>query len=514
MIRTRLRSTRPANGSTFGSLIGLLALVGIVFAVVGVIPESSVVLRTWLASIAALAGLWGYLFHKYHRRMPVRLDVLTVLGLSAANLLPPLYLCMRTGLSPYVDRFDVTDMYPSVSLWTTVGGVALIFGHMMASVGMEERKRFLDDRPTPESFSRPSSDSTRGVLVIAFVTMAVTWATRTFLITQGAYYYVYNNNEFIFGRWWSVTSNLGKLGVLAPLLFWLLAIRSPRWRVVALVTTIAEFAYLVPTGARGEMLQVGLAFVLVVWWRRRQIPVALLAILVAVALITLPIIGAYRNTISQFANINEVSMNASIKAARAAQERFDTEEGGAGGALVDYADAFINRLYDGQAFGYLLKHYYDVFSAENGRTYYERLPWLAVPYFIYPNRVTMEVPLDLWFPLTAASSNPSTFLGEAYVNFGYLGIPVVAFFMGFVLGSFDRLFWKWKDNIVALAIYILIAAVTPTMVNNNLASWLGLLRNSVLFLFLSRAALVLFEARWLAAGPVVRPRTVKWQLGR
>jgi oligosaccharide repeat unit polymerase len=71
--------------------------------------------------------------------------------------------------------------------------------------------------------------------------------------------------------------------------------------------------------------------------------------------------------------------------------------------------------------------------------------------------ITVEV--MNWFDPTLADrgivgSMPTVFWGEAYANFGYLGIVIVPFFAGFLLFFIDRYFSKIRDAPIKVGFYV------------------------------------------------------------
>lgn len=458
---------RTSRGFYAAALLGIIAVTMVVALV---LSEASFVLRTWITSVAGLVGLWGLLLHHHDGHLPLSMDVMATIGFSMSVLVPPLYLCFRLTTGYRVDEYHVLDMSPLVSIWTTVGATALLLGYDCI------------DRRISTAI-RSHQESTVSIVLVVIATLAVAWTARLILVAVGAYYYAFANADFVFGRWYSVTGGLAKYGLVAPLMLWLLAARDSRLRVWAAAASIGEIAYIVPTGARKETIQLLFGLMLVGWSSRQKPPTLRLAALCLSGAIAVPIVGQYRNTIREYSDVDHVTSGATVAALGSAKSRFE-KESEQGGSPLDYGDVFFNRLYDGQMFGYLLKHYTESYPLEDGRTYYTRIPWLAVPYFVYADRPIMQVPLDTWFPLTPYGSNPSTFIGEAYINFGYAGIPFIAFAMGLVLGLFDRAFSVRRDSVVAAAIYILTCAFTPFLVSASLASWLGILRNSVIMLAL------------------------------
>jgi hypothetical protein len=105
-----------------------------------------------------------------------------------------------------------------------------------------------------------------------------------------------------------------------------------------------------------------------------------------------------------------------------------------------------------------------------------------MPYFINPDRPIMQLPLGHWYQqLIAGGSQPTTYLGEAYINFGYLGIPVMAFVLGVILGVFENLFHKLSEHAYFTAAYLLFLVTFIYKVTAPLSVWLADMRNIAIF---------------------------------
>ena len=464
----------------FATIVSL-GLAGI-FVGWGLVPTEFLVLRTWISCLSALAIVWGLLYIRYGGQLPLRSDVLVMLGFSGFQLAPPLYLSIRIPYAPSVDIYDVADMYPLVALVTVLGALAFHAGYAI----IKQRT------PNDVSPKRPWGISPAQIgIIIALITLVV-WVARGILLYNGAYYWIHVDESFLFGRWYSVTRTISDLGLILPIMLWLLMGQDRRWRFWAWLATAAEFAWVLPSGARQLMLETLFGLLLVVWWLRRRPPMKQLVILFFLAVLTLPILDIYRYTIVDATDINRISLSASVKAYHAAQERFERLSQG---SYLDLADSSLRRLYDGQFLGYLLKQYRSVYDWEYGKTYLERLPFLFLPYFIYIDRPIMQVPLNDWFKLVAGGSTPTTFLGEAFLNFGYLGIFIVAFLMGMVLHLYDKFFQRRQQDILMMAIFILFSAGMPFKVNASFAGWLGYLRNAFLMALAVNLFLILLGHR-------------------
>ena len=466
------------------SLAGMLAVgLGMTFVICGFIPTDSLVLRTWLSSLLALGVIWGYVLLRYEGTIPLRSDVLVMLGFSLSNLLPPLYLSLRLSSGSNIDMWNVADMYPLVAVLTMIGALALLLGYHIAGSKFIVWQRVYSPPAKPRSLTV--------VYIMTLIVLVAVWTARMVLLAKGTYYHVYADSTFMFGRWYSLATQLSSYGLIVPVLMWLLVDRKPRWHLWAWLTTVAELAWVLPSGARTDLLVTLFGLLLVTWWKKR-LPKWKIATLVVLAVMIMPVLGQYRYTISRFAGMNQVGFGAT---ARAIQASFGGFAGSSGGvAPLSWADSLGGRLYDGQFLGYLLKHYRATYDWEYGGTYFARLLSVFFPHFLLPQQPITQVPLNHWFRLVAGGSAPTTFLGEGYINFGYLGVPLMAFLMGIILGMYDRLFFKYRNNAFIVAVYLFTVSQFPFMVTQSFASWLALLRNAMLLALVCAIAIGFLKA--------------------
>jgi hypothetical protein len=324
-------------------------------------------------------------------------------------------------------------------------------------------------------------------ILIAMVAGTV-WLARIYRISVGGYYHAFQDTSALGGQWFSLTGQISAFGLLLPIILWLLTVKDKRWLPWAVLFTGLELFWILPTGSRGNMRTMVVALVMVTWWYRHHIPWKTLTVLFMIALILVPIIGQYRYTIRQFVSYDQIDLSSTLQAYQQAQRQFTAE---AEGDMFVHVDSTLTRVYDGSFLVYILENFEDHYDFLRGQTYYTRLPFVLVPYFLYQDRPIMPVHLNNWFPhLISVGSVPATLLGEAYMNFGFIGLCIIPFFVGGVLAGWDKWFYTRSDDVLFVAVYILCAAKLGILtVGANLASTLGTLRNYVLLV------LVLWLAR-------------------
>ena len=87
--------------------------------------------------------------------------------------------------------------------------------------------------------------------------------------------------------------------------------------------------------------------------------------------------------------------------------------------------------------------------------------FLAAFIFFIPRSIFPDKPLS--YELASQISSdlsynlPASFYGEGIANFGLLGVPILAFLLGYYLKKIDHIFYSKPRNIFELGIYILFA---------------------------------------------------------
>lgn len=456
---------------------GLLRVVVVLFGLAGIlaswafIPPTHLILRTWLSSLVALAILWFWIWRRYRGHLLPSTDVLVVLGFSVLQLAPPLYLSVRVGVDPW----NVADMYPLVALVTAIGAIAFM-------VGFEAMTQVAAEPPSsPLTSKAPVSWSPHILLLVG----CAVWLARGLLLAFGGYYRAFIDSSFVFGRWYSICAQVSSYGLFISVALWLRASLDPRWRVWALLALVAEFVWIIPSGNREGALRLLLIILLLIWWSKKRVPWREIAVVGIVVMFAMPILGQYRYSIADYTDVDRASLSGTVHALNAAQ----TVRSQAGDdTILRSLDSIIARLYDGQYLGYLLKHYRESYDWELGNTYFARLLFVFVPYFLYPHRVGLQVPISFWFKLVDGGAAPSTLLGEAFVNLGYMGVPFIAFTLGIILAIYDVALQKRRGDALVAAVYLFAGSNMPFMVTQSFTSWLAYLRNVVIFIVILRLA--------------------------
>ena len=95
----------------------------------------------------------------------------------------------------------------------------------------------------------------------------------------------------------------------------------------------------------------------------------------------------------------------------------------------------------------------------------------------------MAVSINEWFDLVVGSA-PVTMLGEAYINFGYVGIPIIGFLVGMILALYDLFtIRRYSNDPIIVSVYIMLGGyMVFALPVQGVANILSYLRNIVLIM--------------------------------
>jgi len=450
-------------------IISSIIIIGLIILITSLLTSESIIIRTWITSITGLIIIWLYWWKQHAGKILIDSSTMVLLGLSLTHLLPQLYLSLRLEHGFAVDEFDVAGTYALNSLLTTIGAISFLVGYYLLY-----KHRF-----GGKNYKRPDIISIKMINILVFLLFftIIVWTSRLIMLTKGTYYFIHVDYSFMGGRWYSVLAQISYYGMMLPMILWLLSGQNKRWMLWAWISTIAELVWVIPTGARQYTIEVCLSLIIIKWRRLRKVPSLKILLIGIVILLAFPILGQLRYTSGKYLDINEFNLAISQYSAFKEATEYVMESYT---ALLNLVDYIVSRLYDGQFFGFLLKNYQNEYKWEYGKTYLERLPYIFMPYFIDPDRPIMQLPLGQWYQLIAGGSQPTTYLGEAYINFGYLGIPVMAFVLGVILGVFENLFRKFSEYTFFTAAYLFFLVTFIYKVTAPLSVWLADMRNIAL----------------------------------
>lgn len=468
----------------------IMAIIVAVSATINVIASiyvTSIIFSTWITSITGLIIIWilWWMFHKGKDIFDS--STMVLFGLSFTHILPPLYLSLRFEESFAADMFNVAGKYALTNNISTVGAVGILVGYYFVRKWKETGNENINIVIGIEI------KSVNAIMVFIFI---VVWTARMILLKSGAYYFINVDYDFMGGRWFSTLSQVSYYGLMLPMTLCLLANYDKRWLPLAILFSLLELFWVIPTGGRQYIIQVCLSLMLVNINNFRKIPLSLFIMFGLVIIITFPILGQLRYTSGMYLNKDEY--NIGMSQYYAFKDATDVVAESESELVV--MDHMVSRFYDGQFLGYLLENYGNDFDWQYGKTYLERLPYVLMPYFIFQDRPIMQLPLGQWYQLIAGGSQPTTYLGEAYINFGYIGIIPMSLLLGILLGLFDNIYKMFSYSILFKASYMLFLVTFMYNMSNSLGAWLAEMRNIVVFNIVIYIVIVLLGKRNMRYG--------------
>ena len=316
-----------------------------------------------------------------------------------------------------------------------------------------------------------------GVPVLIFALGFVVLSARFIIMITGTYFHD-NPSAFMFTPFFSPLAIFTTVGTIITAYAALRVISAGRLLKEKLATTylILEILWHLPSGNRGgffiAILGIMMALILVrgkVQWRY-VIIFAIFVLLVGAYL------GLYRDYKAQYLFGKKVSIKKAFK--------YASEEGQRLG-LKPVINIALDRLNDGQFAAGCFMNVPDNHPFLEGSTY-KMILWIPIPRVIYPARPQFVVNYhSLFQPWVTWSSAPVTTVGEAYINFGWLGIPLVFFALGCVHRGMDSVF-RSRLSYVEAAILIFYSTLLITMMVNPAVSHLSWMLKILALLAASR----------------------------
>jgi len=437
--------------------------------VVLLVPKELLVLRTFATVLLSVGGIWNYLYQKYGRQLSLKIDVLTSFGITIQFLLPSLYLCSFTASGYWQGVLLYRDYYPYVAFITLLGQSLFFLGY-----------EFFQRRPSKSLkldhyFLFPKFN----LLFILPLVFAV-WSSRFILLYTGSYYHLVRTEFMSHSFWYSVLAQINSYGIFCLTSFWIF-----RWlaqgtylhryyRFLSFGFTLMECMWYFPSGSREPILMTGLSILFSYIFIKHKIPFKWLIAGIPAGMLLISGLDFYRYSIASIVEPNVIKTNEVYEAIATAKYGFlqDLISG-------NWITRSISRISDAQSIAAILDGVPQVVPYLNGETY-ARIPFVFIPRFIYPDKPELILPINRWFFLEAGGSSPTTLIGEAYLNFGWLGVFLVMPIMGWISKIYDVLFERRINDPIWAAIYVGMAVIIVRLPVQPVAIWISIFLKAML----------------------------------
>ena len=116
---------------------------------------------------------------------------------------------------------------------------------------------------------------------------------------------------------------------------------------------------------------------------------------------------------------------------------------------------------------------------------YTRLLWIFVPRFLFPDKPAMILPMaqEILSYDSDNTSSPTTLIGEAYLNFGWLGLFLVMPLVGWLSWQYDTAFRQRMTHPIWAAIYVGTALSVVRLPMQPVTVWLGVFMKAFLIAY-------------------------------
>ncbi|MFX0139258.1 MAG: O-antigen polymerase, partial [Candidatus Hodarchaeota archaeon] len=311
--------------------------------------------------------------------------------------------------------------------------------------------------------------------------LTIIWIARFILLSTGSYYHIHRTDYQFTSPYHSVLAQLSGYGLIFIGALFLILFSEDRKKrrkkilVISIIAFILELVWHVPSGGAEPIVLTILVPLFAFIFIRRKIPTKIITILTISCFPLLAILGTYQYIVSSFFQPSKLELTTVPKAIIMAEEELQFGD-------IDIIAAGADRFYDGKSLGYLLMHYSNDYNYELGNTY-KNIPVFFIPRFIYPNKPVFTTALNEWYALLEGGSMPTTFWGEAYINFSWLGIVIMSYILGLGMKHYDYIFIKRSKKSYWVYLYVFSALHIIRLPMEVIVIWISFLFKIIIIAF-------------------------------
>jgi len=304
------------------------------------------------------------------------------------------------------------------------------------------------------------------------------WTSRLFMVLTNSYFHS-RHSDFMFKS--VLFSPMAIFSTMGRIVTAYMAIRIFKskgiWKEkAAKIYLMAEIAWFLFSGVREDLLLTILCIILGYIIVHRKIPLLYSLIFLLILFAGSSFLHYYRTAM--------ITQPASKKAPIIAASKQAIERQKKLGLKMSFFTV-VDRLNDAQFTAGCFKLVPESISFLHGKTY-KMIYWIPIPRALYPARPQFVVNyLSLAKPEVTSGSAPVTAVGEAYINFGWFGIPIVFFLLGLVYRGMDSIF-KSRLTYNQAAILIFFSTLVARMTVNPAVSHLSWMLKIILLLIACR----------------------------
>ncbi len=379
-------------------------------------------------------------------------------------------------------QVDLFEFIPKVILATLLGQLLLFIGYYSNKSKVKLKSVFQNE-------IKPKIVSIEGHLILPLAIYIPIWIVRYVLISTGTYYHNVRSDFQFESSFFSPIAQISTLNIFVLAYLFILYYEAKKHsqknvskiKMILFLLMILEFAWSLPSGSREATLMLFILPFIVYYKHQVKIPKKSIVLLTSVILFFITFTKIYQaETVSSVINPNTITVS---KTTTLVQQSFDQFEAGRNVLGYRFYLPFISRFWDGVSLSIVLSRFNDRYEYELGDTYFG-LFYLFLPRFIFPDKPISQLALNDWFPeVIFHGSMPTTFIGESYINFGWVGIFLISLIVGYLIRYFDIFFIKRSQNIVWSALYFSLVYSIVRMTVQPVRIWVSTLVYSIFFGF-------------------------------
>jgi hypothetical protein len=419
--------------------IGLLC----VCLVLGALPMSPF-MGTMVVGVVGIIAVWTAVYYKYGGKVEFTLEVALYAGMTIQYLIAPVVIRAMT-LDFTVNYQTSVEREISKADYPAAMNIVLIFiaVYMIAASALPVSRivRWTDDR-LQTTFSQ------RSYIIFLLLGLQL-WSIRSYLLATGTYYHSFRSRaQFDDPSISALGQFVSSVGPLIVAFVWANIFARRKGYLLGFGYAAFDFLYNFASGSRESTIIPLIAILMTFVVYRRRLPWKTLLIVLPFIMLMLGFMDRYRNKLNETALSSSKIDIAEITSSLAKASLRTEEQGG----LYMVALTGISRFDDLQSIARIHNGVPNEVDYLRGETYNLILPGF-VPRFLWPDKPTIIVSINLWFFTGDYGSSPLTIMGEGYLNFGYPGVALAALLSAVAIQLGNRIISGMLYNTACIPVY-------------------------------------------------------------
>jgi oligosaccharide repeat unit polymerase len=402
-------------------------------------------LRTLIIGIIVFFSLSFHLIARKAFRDPFHPDILFTIGHLAQFIIP--IIIFATGIFDdvmYEHVMQVKDYFPETLFAVLIAQTAF---NLPFCISPFRQYELSDNR------------ANKFPLFIALMAVGV-WIARVALVSTGSYFHYIPGLDFVnTSALYSPLATISTLGRIVLIFVSIKVFKKTKSRNTTLGTIyiFVEISWHLLSGKRMGLLMTLVCIILAYIFVKKKIPIIHILCFMLVLIIGSPLIVHYRSVIREASNQDNKKTMITLTE-KAFKDVINSN-------MKESLHMVIDRLNDGQFTAGCLKSVPEQIPFLQDKSY-KMILWIPVPRVLYRQRPKFL--LDYFNIIQGkpigVTVAPTTTVGEAYINFGWPGIPVVFLILGTIYKLFEYIFrLKLSSSQTAILLFFCVMIIGMTV---------------------------------------------------